>query len=134
MNSDELAALLENPGEDPYGVDLHRLCAVLLTYQQSKEVGYGGSWARRGEVGVYMNLMRKSDRLETLVPLVLSGECDGMALVDTLADLINYGMMWISYIGAARPNDLEKWIRDVFCKETGADPEMVTTIIFSVDR
>lgn len=122
-----------NSVDQPYGLDLDRLTAVLLFYQQCKDAGYGCSWAKRGELGIYMNLMRKADRMDKLVPLVLSGEHDGVALVDTLADMVLYGMMWLSYIAAKRPSDIENWVRSTFCKETGLDEQMVLALLFGVE-
>lgn len=132
MNSDDLATILGNDSIDPYGIELYRLAGLLISFQSAKEADYGESWAKRGEIGVYMNLMRKVDRLEMLVPLALSGECDGMVLVDTLVDMTLYGMMWLSYIAAARPNDIECWIRNIYCRETGASEEEVLMILFGV--
>jgi len=95
--------------EDPYGVPLPKLAALLLGLQAVKDAGYGSSWAKRGEFGVFENYFRKTDRLETLALLVMAAESGelprqiGVGLVAQIADGVNYGLMWLSWLARMRP-------------------------------
>lgn len=78
-----------------------------LLLQKDKE--YGGSWQRRGGVGAYMMLVRKSDRLEEQVKNeyrydIFEACTDetkaSESLVDTLKDQVGYGLLILSELKA----------------------------------
>lgn len=112
---------------DPYGIPMDRLAAIILWLQQVKDAGYGRSWAKRGEMGVFHNVMRKEDRAEVLAKhaqAIMSGhESVGrptrVSFIATLVDRVNYCMMWISYIAKVRPEDFIAWLEDDFCIDVG---------------
>jgi len=111
--------------EDPYGVPLPKLAALLLGLQAVKDAGYGSSWAKRGEFGVFENYFRKTDRLETLALLVMAAESGelprqiGVGLVAQIADGVNYGLMWLSWLARMRPEAFRNWLEDDYCADTG---------------
>lgn len=126
--------LVADRSANPYGVEMVTLAALMQVLHMAKDVGYGRSWSRHGEVGVYQNLVRKDDRLEQLALLTMSGHDDvterhRIALVDTLIDRALYCMMWVSYIAGVRPEDFEAWLRDSWCRSTGIDFENVMEFI-----
>lgn len=103
--------------------DVIAIAMALMPFHEQREKTYNLSFAKRGETGVWMNLMRKTDRLDGLCAKVFSGEQgnNGVTLVDTLVDIAVYAMKWLAVIKQIRPEDMEMWIGEVFCKETGID-------------
>lgn len=81
---------------------------LLLKVQYKKEGTYGRSWCRRGELDVFFNLARKFDRLENII---LKGAKDevGEATIDTVGDLTNYGVLWMTYFIRNYPTEFHKW-------------------------
>lgn len=88
---------------------MHAVLAPLLHMQYRKEGTYGDSWAKRGEIGVFFNISRKFDRLEHIV---LNGARDevGESDIDTVADLANYALLWLTYIARERPDQFKDWL------------------------
>ena len=135
MDAEDVIALLEDMSSNPYGIDLDRLAAVLISFQAAKDAAYGGSWAKRGELGVFINMMRSSDRLARLVPRAVAGEeAACVELVDSLVDQVCYGLMWLSLIGKIRPGSIELWLRRAYCTATGSDYESTLALLFGIDR
>lgn len=130
-NMDAAELLIKDTSDDPYGVGMVELSALMLTFHMIKDAGYGRSWAKHGEAGVYNNLARKIDRMDTLGLIAMLGNKDNVpqsyrvAHVDALVDLALYCMMWISYISKVRPSDFEFWLMDVFCKASGQSYDVV---------
>jgi hypothetical protein len=120
------AMLMDDCREDPYGIPIVRLMAMLHTFQKCKDDEYGRSWARRGMAGVLGNALRKTDRLENLgmVTILQEGSRHArlhmwVALVDTLVDIACYALMWASYVARHKPAAFGTWLEDVWCKTTG---------------
>jgi hypothetical protein len=124
----------DDQSADPYGIPMVNLASILLTYHMAKDAGYGRSWARRGESGVFHNVMRKGDRMESLfknietlekLAKVVMSEHESVsqvirvARIDNLADLALYCMMWISYIMKTTPDDFTEWMRTRWSEATG---------------
>lgn len=75
---------------------------LLAAYQR-----YGDSWCKRGGTGAFMNLARKWDRLEQYASkhgydifeaLKADGSTpDGKGVLDDLQDLVDYGILVLSY-------------------------------------
>lgn len=129
--------MASDESDNPYGLDLITLHAIRMILQESKDAGYGRSWAKYGEGGVWLNTARKVDRLRTLALLVLSGsdKVTGdikVSLVDTLIDLANYCDMWISYIVKIRPNDFKQWLITRWCRSTGESEEAILETLRNV--
>lgn len=101
---------------------------ALMCFHEAREKTYQMSFAKRGEVGVWMNLGRKTDRINVIATQVFEAVGaheelgnNGVTLVDTLVDIAIYAMKWIDVIRATRPMDMEAWIANVFCKDTGME-------------
>lgn len=88
-------------------------------FHVAREKTYKRSFAKRGEIGIWMNLARKYDRFEALAPQVLLGAGNGVTLIDTLVDTAMYSLKWLDVISKIRPEDFKEWLRTVYCKDTG---------------
>lgn len=90
---------------------LHATLAPLLSLQYSKEGTYGDSWAKRGELGIFFNIGRKFDRLENII---LNGARDevGESEIDTIADMANYALLWLTHIMREHPDRYNAWLAD----------------------
>lgn len=114
--------LLNDMSDDPYGVSMSRLASIMLAMHAIKDSEYGKSWAKRGEMGVFHNLTRKSDRLEQLAIVSMFGKAMSryvrVALVDVLMDCATYCLMWVAYIARIKPDGFKAWLQDVWCKTT----------------
>jgi hypothetical protein len=127
------SSTLSDESIDPYGVSMDKLAAIVLWLQRVKDAGYGRSWAKRGEMGVFHNVMRKKDRMDTLEKLaqaIMSGHASvgrstRVAFVATLIDMANYCMMWASYVAKVRPEDFVAWLQDDFCIDVGIELDNV---------
>lgn len=84
---------------------------VLSNVQYKKEGTYGNSWEKRGELEVFFNVARKFDRLENIM---LKGATDevGESHADTVADLANYGLLWMTYILREKPELFFNWLEN----------------------
>lgn len=83
----------------------------LAEIQYYKEGTYRDAWSKRKEIGVFFQAARKFDRLENMM---LNGAKDevGESLVDTVADLANYAILWLTFILRERPEDFSKWVKE----------------------
>lgn len=110
-----------SPKLDNHISDVASLMHALLPFHSAREETYQLSFAKRGEAGVWMNLARKYDRIDLLASRVLSSDDgnNGVTLVDTLVDTAMYALKWLAVIGQLRPEELLKWIEDVYCRDTG---------------
>lgn len=134
MNStfDDLSPQLQDHCED-----VARIVMSLMPFHEKREETYALSFAKRGESGVWMNLMRKTDRLDRLANKVFSGEevgNAGVTLVDTLVDTAMYALKWLAVIQQVRPGDMERWIAEVYAKEVGMDVEDALVLFGVVDE
>lgn len=103
-------------------VDVENIMYALMQFHAAREATYGMSFAKRGEIGVWMNLMRKCDRIDNQVRAMYSQPdgvpgAPGTALVDTLMDLALYAMKWAAIIKHVRPDDLKKWIEETYMRD-----------------
>lgn len=80
--------------------------------QYAKEGTYGNSWEKRKEVGVFMNMARKFDRLENMI---IDGKQDevGESKVDTVADEGVYSVLWLTYILRESPEEFKQWMASI---------------------
>lgn len=85
----------------------------LSEIQYKKEGSYGNSWEKRKEVGVFMNLARKFDRLEGFI---VDGKSDevGETKIDTVGDTANYGVLWATYLLRTDPAGFKNWLKNNF--------------------
>lgn len=109
--------------------DVEELMEALKKFHEAREQTYQLSFAKRGETGVWLNLVRKTDRLDPLAARVMTSvvtgeevlENDGVTLVDTLVDMAMYSLKWLAIIKVIRPDHFHEWLEQVFCKDTGMD-------------
>jgi len=133
-NPDYAKLMLSDESDNPYGIPMTDVASIVLSYQSSKDAGYGRSWAKRGHAGVFHNVMRKADRYDKLaermklletVSLVFMSETAQTrtvetAFIDLLIDVSAYCMMWLSYL-AKTDNAFMRWLESTYCPETGED-------------
>jgi hypothetical protein len=84
---------------------------VLSKLQYSKEGTYGRSWCKRGQTDTFFNLARKFDRLENIV---INGAKDevGESTVDTVGDLANYGLLWVTLFMRKDFDAFNQWLKN----------------------
>lgn len=84
---------------------------LLAELQYRKEGSYGRSWCKRGELDIFFNTARKFDRIENIM---LKGAKDevGESHADTVADLTNYGLLWMTYILREKPALFFDWLKN----------------------
>lgn len=101
---------------------------VLYELHCARNVQYQDSWKKRGHLGVFFNLARKFDRIEVFSLLVRTkGEIEalkqiGPSLLDSLADLVNYGVLWLAYFREEEPELYTRWKMQQF-KSLGKEQE-----------
>ena len=100
---------------DEHVRDVEKIASNLLPFHEARENTYKLSFARRGESGVFHNLARKYDRIDGLFDWEGNG---GVTLVDTLVDNAIYSLKWLAVIKQLRPQDLERWLKEVYCPDT----------------
>lgn len=110
-------------------MDVEQLMELLIPFHAAREKTYKLSFAKRGEIGAWYNLARKYDRIDNLVEQVLDEGKQGDTLVDTLVDTVMYGLKWLAVIRRIRPDDLEKWIRTTYVKDTGEDADYILGVL-----
>jgi len=108
----------------PYIVDL------LLAIQYDKEKHYGSSWKGKGEYrGIMANMDRKYDRLDKMTQDELSGVIKSLeqveedlqkgtldpsysveSKIDAVADLTNYGLLYMTWIKEKFPLCFKMWV------------------------
>lgn len=130
MMDDEGSTLFADiSGKLPEHVDhVSGIAQALMAFHEARETTYQMSFAKRGEVGVWMNLGRKTDRINVVATHVFEAVGagndlgnDGVTLVDTLADIVVYALKWMDVIARTRPDDFQGWVSNVFCKDTGME-------------
>ena len=85
-----------------------------------KGKAYGNSFCKYGHSGVFFNLARKMDRLEMLArksfasnsPILDAAGSNPETFVDTLVDLVNYGVLWLGYIAKTEPEKLKPFLSE----------------------
>lgn len=88
---------------------LMTLAFITLSKTQCKKEGtYGRSFCKRGELDIFFNTARKFDRIENMM---INGARDevGEGTIDTVGDMANYGMLWLTYYIRENPEAFESW-------------------------
>lgn len=89
--------------------EFEQAVALLRRLHVCKATQYLDSWCKRGEPGVYNNVMRKLDRLENIYQPYADHTAtitDWFPLADTLADTGVYSIKWLAR--------LKKWHPDAY--------------------
>ena len=104
--------------------DVISIMDALDAFHAARESTYAMSFAQRGEIGVWMNLARKYDRIDNLARKTFDdGGSNGVTLVDTLVDTAMYALKWIAIIKHVREQDLHDWIVRTYCHDTSMSVE-----------
>lgn len=92
----------------------------LLKLQNQKESFYGNSWRQYGDMSAFFNLARKWNRIETIMQTAMqqgtehlfdeSSQLATETILDTIADLALYGLMWSADIAQRYPNLWERFL------------------------
>lgn len=109
---------------DELGVDnqaIREILPALLTLQNNKESFYGESWRKYEDVGAFLNLARKWDRIDNIMRNAMKSGTEGLfdgsndlsteTILDTIVDLSLYGLMWSSYIARRYPELWDKFLK-----------------------
>ena len=105
--------------------DFEQVCKVATSLMRRKGISYGDSWKKRGQVGVFMNIARKFDRIENILEASAKGfdvDPDKIAvseesLLDTVLDLFVYSGLYMTLLKEKHP---ELW--EELVKESGSEP------------
>lgn len=99
---------------------VQEIMPYLLLLQNRKERGYGESWRKYDDIGAFLNLARKFDRIDTIMrrameegtQILFNGTTDlsTETILDTIIDLSLYGLMWSSYIAKRYPELWDKFL------------------------
>jgi hypothetical protein len=121
---------MEGLPSQPDNSKLPEVVTLLMAIQYDKEKYYGSSWKGKGEIrGIMANLDRKYDRLDkmtndeiaglmqglaTLEELLVNGtikaELVGESKIDAIADLTNYGILYMTYVQDNFPSLFKIWV------------------------
>lgn len=115
----------------PDNTNIPPILSALIAIQYDKEGSYGSSWKGKGEYrGIMSNIDRKYDRLDKMTDDELKGlnktlaeqekmlEKDyhthsqeiGESKVDAIADLVNYGILYLTYVRENYPKVFQVWL------------------------
>lgn len=94
-------------------IAMMKLMPKLLQLQNDKGRVYGRSYAKHGDVSIFLNIERKFDRISTIMDRAMKEGVDTLyegqsatpteTFMDTVVDLGLYGLMWAGYIADKHP-------------------------------
>lgn len=94
-------------------IAMMKLMPKLLQLQNDKGRVYGRSYAKHGDVSIFLNVERKFDRISTIMDRAMKEGVDTLyegqsatpteTFMDTVVDLGLYGLMWAGYIADKHP-------------------------------
>lgn len=101
-------------------VNLMEIFPQLLKLQNDKGRVYGRSYAKHGDVSIFLNVERKFDRISNIMDRAmreglntLHSEASSTAtetFLDTVVDLGLYSLMWVGYIKDEYPEEYQKFL------------------------
>lgn len=104
----------------PDNVNLMEIFPQLLKLQNDKGRVYGRSYAKHGDVSIFLNVERKFDRISNIMDRAmreglntLHSEASSTAtetFLDTVVDLGLYSLMWVGYIKDEYPEEYQKFL------------------------
>lgn len=103
-----LEDLREVLGEN-HVVKTEKIFQLLMALHLEKEKQYDRSFAKRGLIGVFMNVGRKIDAAETYYH---KGNLDTAEMMDTLGDLAVYCVKLIEAMRIMSPDEFRKWVEN----------------------
>ena len=94
-------------------IAMMKLMPKLLKLQNDKGRVYGRSYAKHGDVSIFLNVERKFDRISNIMDKAMKDGVDTLytaqsstpteTFMDTVVDLGLYGLMWAGYIADEHP-------------------------------
>lgn len=102
---------------------VNNLIELIKRLHVLKEATYRGSWAKRGQNGIFFTMVRPLDRLENIANEV-SNSADfkklfTLTFFNALIDTALYAIKWAALLTEIEPHILEEWITTEF----GTDSE-----------
>lgn len=104
----------------PDNVNLMEIFPQLLKLQNDKGRVYGRSYAKHGDVSIFLNVERKFDRISNIMDRAmreglntLHSEASSTAtetFLDTVVDLGLYSLMWVGYIKDEFPEEYQRFL------------------------
>ena len=104
----------------PDNVNLMKIFPQLLKLQNDKGRVYGRSYAKHGDVSIFLNVERKFDRISNIMDRAmreglntLHSEASSTAtetFLDTVVDLGLYSLMWVGYIKDEFPEEYQRFL------------------------
>lgn len=104
----------------PDNVNLMEIFPQLLKLQNDKGRVYGRSYAKHGDVSIFLNVERKFDRISNIMDRAmregmntLHSEASSTAtetFLDTVVDLGLYSLMWVGYIKDEYPEEYQRFL------------------------
>lgn len=104
----------------PDNVNLMKIFPQLLKLQNDKGRVYGRSYAKHGDVSIFLNVERKFDRISNIMDRAmreglntLHSEASSTAtetFLDTVVDLGLYSLMWVGHIKDKYPEEYQKFL------------------------
>lgn len=116
---------------DEHVEDVKQIARLLLDFHAKREETYQMSFAKRGQIGVFMNLARKYDRLDKLAAEYFQYNVQtSVILVDALADLAIYAMKWLAIMARLESQlntdmGFTQWLEETVSKELGMPVDML---------
>ncbi|AID50523.1 hypothetical protein [Bacillus phage CP-51] len=121
---------MEGLPSQPDNSKLPEIVTLLMAIQYDKEQYYGSSWKGKGEIrGIMANIDRKYDRLDKMTNDEIEGVSNtlnlleeglrtgrlttkdvGESKIDAIADLTNYGILYMTYVRDNFPNVFKIWV------------------------
>ncbi len=89
--------------------EFEQAICLLKRLHECKARQYLDSWCKRGEAGVYHNVMRKLDRMENIYQPYADHEIeiiDWFPLVDCISDTAVYNLKWLGRMREWHPEAL----------------------------
>lgn len=102
--------------DDEKDRDFVTITNLLNDLQLYKGRRYGNAWCRHGEfISIFSNLDRKFDRLTNIILQAINEKTpipepdSEETIMETVADLATYAILWMTFIKKHRPEEFEAW-------------------------
>lgn len=113
-------------------LSIQKVLPFFVKLQNQKEIFYGSSWKKYGDMSAFLNLARKFDRIDNIMKDAMKHGTEHLfdedaqlateTIFDTIADLTIYGLMWSADIAKRHP---ELWEKYLTTNELNKDNESV---------
>ena len=116
---DKFEKLLEQQEVIPPDMEnLLEILPYILKLQAQKSAVYGRSYARHGDLSIFLNTERKWDRIANIMEKAMKEGTESLynegtpteTFVDTVVDLASYSLLWLGYIKETHPKFFQRFI------------------------